>query len=160
MLLYIVRHAFAGEHGDPRFPDDSLRPVTKKGKKRFDRLVKKLVQSGLSPTVIGTSPYLRCRQTAEILAQRLETPVRPQIVEAFAPGCRVEEVLSWARQVSGSELAFVGHAPDVDTIAGELLGSGKPIRVAKGAIAAIEFADQVELGQGELKWLVVPKLFS
>ena len=160
MLLYIVRHAFAGEHGDPRFPDDSLRPVTKKGKKRFDRLVKKLVKSSFFPTAIGTSPYLRCRQTAEILAERLETPVKPQIVEAFAPGCRVEEVLSWARQVSGSELTFVGHAPDVDAITGERLGSGKPIRVAKGAIAAIEFAEQVELGQGELKWLVVPKLFS
>ena len=27
MNLYIVRHAFAGQHGDPNYPDDALRPL-------------------------------------------------------------------------------------------------------------------------------------
>ena len=47
MLLYIVRHAFAGQHGDPSYPDDSLRPLTKKGRKQFRRVVKKLCQARL-----------------------------------------------------------------------------------------------------------------
>ena len=37
MLLYIVRHAYAGQHGDPHYPDDSLRPLTKRGRKQFAR---------------------------------------------------------------------------------------------------------------------------
>ena len=160
MLLYIVRHAFAGEHGDPRYPDDSLRPVTKKGGKRFDRLVKRLAKSGFKPTIVGVSPFLRCLQTAEILANRLDGPVRPQMVDAFAPGCRVEDLLAWARRFSNAELAFVGHAPDVDTITGELIGAGRPIHFAKGSIAAIEFSQEIVLGKGDLKWLVIPKLIS
>jgi len=39
MRLYIVRHAFAGQHGDPNYPDDSLRPLTSQGRKKFKRLV-------------------------------------------------------------------------------------------------------------------------
>ena len=46
MLLYIVRHAFAGQHGDPRYPDDSLRPLTNKGRKQARRMIKKLARRG------------------------------------------------------------------------------------------------------------------
>ena len=67
MLLYIVRHAPAGQHGDPRYPNDSLRPLTRKGERRFERLVKRLVEHGLAPTLVVTSPLVRCRQTAEVL---------------------------------------------------------------------------------------------
>ncbi len=49
MLLYIVRHAYAGQHGDPRYPDDALRPVTKRGRKQFARVVKKLAKRGFAP---------------------------------------------------------------------------------------------------------------
>ena len=56
MLLYIVRHAPAGQHGDPRYPNDSLRPLTRKGERRFSRLVKRLAEHGLAPTLVVTSP--------------------------------------------------------------------------------------------------------
>ncbi len=42
MKLYIVRHGLAGEHGDPRYPDDRLRPLTDEGRKRFANTVKAL----------------------------------------------------------------------------------------------------------------------
>ncbi len=48
--LYIVRHAFAGQHGDPRYPDDALRPLTKRGTKQFRKVVKKLHRRGFAPT--------------------------------------------------------------------------------------------------------------
>lgn len=159
MLLYIVRHAFAGEHGDPRYPDDSLRPVTKKGRKQFRRLVKALVRSGFAPQVIGSSPYLRCLETAEVIAEELEEPVKPQSVASFAPGCNVEDVLKWAKDSGGQKLAYVGHAPDVDKIGAALLGASEgSIHFAKGAVAAIEFANEPAAGKGTLQWLITPKL--
>ena len=60
MLLYLVRHAYAGQHGDPRYRDDSLRPLTTKGRKRFRRVIKKLSQRGFGPTLVATSPFVRC----------------------------------------------------------------------------------------------------
>lgn len=161
MILYLVRHAYAGERGDPSYPDDSLRPVTKKGRKRFDRLVKAVVKAGFAPTAVGTSPYLRCTQTADALADRLPHFLRADVVEAFAPGCRTADVIDWMNIRSIQEVAYVGHAPDIDIIAGELLGAqGEAIRFAKGAIAAVEFSHGLAAGAGVLRWLATPKLFD
>lgn len=161
MLLYIVRHAYAGEHGDPRYPDDSKRPVTRKGRKRFDRLAKRLAAGSMAPQVIGTSPYLRCLQTAEVLAERLAEFIEPQVIAEFAPGADVTDLAAWCAKHSVRELAYVGHAPDVDLIASALLGSQHgALRFTKGAIAAIEFVAEVSPGQGSLRWMVAPKLLD
>ena len=39
MFIYIVRHAWAYEHGDPRWPDDSKRPLEDDGAVRFAQVV-------------------------------------------------------------------------------------------------------------------------
>ena len=95
MLLYIVRHAPAGQHGDPRYPNDSQRPLTQKGKLRFGRLVERLVEHGLAPTLVVTSPLLRCRQTAEILVE--QAPDEPKLLERdeLAPGEHWQELVEW-----------------------------------------------------------------
>jgi phosphohistidine phosphatase len=161
MILYLIRHAYAGEHGDPRYPDDSLRPITKKGRKRFERVVKAMVSSGFAPAMVGTSPYLRCTQTAEVLIDRLPQPVRAELVVAFVPGCQTADVISWVSPFSAQEIAYVGHAPDIEIIACELLGApSNALRFAKGAIAAVEFSGSVAAGQGVLRWLITPKLFD
>jgi phosphohistidine phosphatase len=161
MILYLVRHAYAGEHGDPRYPDDSQRPLTKKGRKQFRRMVKHLTAARFLPEVIGTSPYVRAAQTAEVIADEATTQPDVQAVAAFEPGCNAAHVLAWANQVNRQAVAYVGHAPDIDHIADDLLGtSAGAIRFAKGAIAAIEFADVPAEKRGTLRWLVAPKLLT
>ena len=71
MFLYIARHAWAGERGDPRWPDDSLRELTPDGIERYTKVVKALADRGFNPDRIATSPYTRCRQTAEIIAKHV-----------------------------------------------------------------------------------------
>lgn len=85
MLLYIVRHAFAGQHGDPSYPDDSQRPLTEEGCKQFRRLIKKIREHGFAPQQIITSPYVRCRQTAEIIADVVDIDP-PVNLDALTPG--------------------------------------------------------------------------
>jgi len=69
MFIYICRHAWAGERGDPKWPDDSLRELTPEGIDRYTHVVKTLATRGFAPAQIATSPYVRCRQTAEIIAK-------------------------------------------------------------------------------------------
>ena len=58
-------------------------------------------------------------------------------------------------------MAWVGHAPDVDRITAELIGSADlNLSFAKGAIAAIEFSERIVVGEGELVWFVKPKLIE
>ena len=68
MDLYIVRHAWAFDRDDDRWPNDDLRPLTDEGKERFAKVVKTLAGRGMAPQVVATSPLVRCVQTAELLA--------------------------------------------------------------------------------------------
>jgi phosphohistidine phosphatase len=161
MLLYIARHAFAGQHGDPRFPDDALRPLTSKGRKQFRRVMKKLRRRGFAATLVATSPLVRCRQTADVICDRV-CPT-PELVElaSLAPGSQLESLVSWSNEQGVEELAWVGHAPDVDRLAAALAGARDgAIVFAKGAVAAIQFDEEIVVGQGELRWLATPKLLG
>jgi 8-oxo-dGTP diphosphatase len=64
--LYLVRHAKAGER---RLwtGDDIERPLSRKGWKQAEHLAKRLAK--LEPTVLLSSPYVRCVQTLEPLAE-------------------------------------------------------------------------------------------
>ncbi len=94
MDLYIVRHAWAGDRDDSRWPDDGMRPLTAEGKKRFARVVKKLVRAGMAPSVIATSRLVRCMETAEILAAALEEPEIVKLDE-LQPGSDLQGLLRW-----------------------------------------------------------------
>jgi phosphohistidine phosphatase len=158
MLLYIVRHAYAGQHGDPRYPDDALRPLTKKGQKQFRRVVKKLTARGFAPTLVATSPLLRCRQTADAICDRVCPTPRLAELPALEPGSQLDALVGWSNEQGADELVWVGHAPDVDRLAAALLGSrAGALRFAKGAVAAIHFDDAMAPGLGELRWFVTPK---
>lgn len=163
MRLFIVRHALAGEAGDPRYPDDSQRPLEKKGRRRFRKLSRHLAKHGVCPEIIATSPYIRCHQTAEILAQSI--PDEPELIllDALEPGANLEELLQWTQRQGAQDVAWVGHAPDVGLLCAALIGlsGGAGIRFAKGAIAAIKFADgRPTRGNGELQWLVTEKVLG
>lgn len=158
-MLYIVRHAFAGQHGDPRWPDDSLRPLTGKGRKQFRRLVKKLARRGFAPAVVATSPLVRCRQTADELCDRFVPPPELVELEPLEPGSRLDELVEWSNARDADSLAWVGHSPDVDQLAAALLGMRDGgIDFAKGAIAAIRFDEHIAPGEGELVWFTSPKI--
>jgi phosphohistidine phosphatase len=163
MDLYIVRHAWAADRDDQQWPDDDLRPLTDEGKKRFANMTEKLVDRGLTPQIVATSPLVRCRQTAEILAAGL--PGRPKLAELdeLRPGSDLEGLLRWtAAEARRHEwIAWVGHAPDVGRLAAALIGQpAGQIRFAKGAVAAIRFDGPLTLGAGELQWLVTAKVLG
>ena len=163
MILYIIRHAWAGHYGDPTWRDDSQRPLTDEGRERFARLVQKLVKQGFAPEVIATSPLVRCRQTAEIAAE--ESPNRPDVVprDELVPDSDLEGLLRWTNQKASAceQLAWVGHAPDVGRLTAALIGDSKGwIRFAKGAVAAVRFSVRAAPGEGELRWLATAKLLG
>jgi len=161
MKIYIVRHAWAGEAGDPQWPNDNLRPLTEEGKKRFKQCAKQLAKLGMAPAVIATSPLVRCRQTAEILSAQL--PDEPPVVElpALAPNSHFAELLRWTEAQGGVNVAWVGHAPDVGDLTAQLIGRGAAnIRFAKGACAEIRVHPPLASARGELAWLATAKILG
>jgi phosphohistidine phosphatase len=163
MIVYIIRHAWAGHYGDPAWPNDFQRPLTDEGRARFARVVRELAQRDFAPEVIATSPLVRCRQTAEIVAEAL--PHRPDVVprDELVPDSDLEGLLRWTNRKASSreQLAWVGHAPDVGQLTAALIGDSRGwIRFAKGAVAAVRFPGRAAVGEGELRWLVTAKLLG
>jgi phosphohistidine phosphatase len=160
-LIYIARHAWAYETGDPRWPDDSLRELEPEGAERYQRMIAILTQRDFAPEVIATSPYTRCRQTADIISQN--TALRPAVSELaeLKPDSDFEALTHWSRQTRCHSICWVGHAPDVTWLASMLVGDRDAnIRFAKGAVAAIRMHGDIGFGQGELVWLATAKLMG
>jgi phosphohistidine phosphatase len=158
MFIYIARHAWAGERGDPRWPDDSLRELTPDGIKRYTEVVKVLAKRGFKPSRIATSPYTRCRETAEIIAKHVAGNPRIEELEALEPGSDLKPLLEWSREQGDADTCWVGHSPDVERLTADLIGDGAArIRFAKGAVAAISFDSGINGGAGELYWLASAK---
>ena len=162
MHIYIARHAWAGERGDPRWPDDSLRELTPEGIERYSEVVKRLAECGFAPERIVTSPYTRCRQTADIIAKYVSGKPKIDELEALEPGSDLDALLEWTNEQGGKDVCWCGHSPDVEVLAATLIGDGAArVRFAKGAVAAIGFdGDGANAGGGELYWLATAKLLG
>jgi 8-oxo-dGTP diphosphatase len=88
MPVYLVRHAKAGDRHDYDGPDRD-RPLTRAGRAQADALAARL---GPEPvTRLLSSPYVRCRQTLEPLADRAHLEIED--CDALAEGARFEPVL-------------------------------------------------------------------
>lgn len=161
MLLYIVRHAWAEERDDSIWPGDLERPLTDKGKKRFAQVVQKLVEAEFAPAVIASSPLARCRQTAELIREYVAGKPKVVPLDALACGADLPAMVRWTREQAEGEVAWVGHAPDVEVMTARLTGDGNCLlRFAKGAVAAIEFEGRIEPHCGVLQWLATAKLLG
>ena len=160
--LFIIRHAWAEDRDEAKYPDNALRPLTEEGRQRFTRMVELLVPRGLKPQLIATSPMTRCRQTADVLAEALGHKAKVVDCEELLPGGDPKRLLAWTEEHAGGrkEVAWVGHAPDVGHLAALLLGEDGWMDFKKGAIAAIRWTDAPELVRGELQWLVTAKILG
>lgn len=72
--FFVVRHAKAGDR-DEWSGDDRTRPLTERGRKQAEELVRLL--QPLPIAAVFSSPYLRCTQTVEPLARARRLEVRP-----------------------------------------------------------------------------------
>ena len=75
--LYLIRHGVAAERGE-NYPDDTKRPLTNEGVQKLRKEAKALVALDITLDVILTSPLVRTRQTAELVAAAFRNP--PPIV--------------------------------------------------------------------------------
>lgn len=156
--LYLVRHAIAAERG-PKYPDDRLRPLTPAGSKKFAESVPGLIAMGVAIDIALTSPLVRARDTAMLLAAGLKA--KPAIVEleALAPGGRPQAVIEAIKTHAKRHrrLALVGHEPDLGELAARLLGARGNVEFKKGGVCLIEVDGATPGGPGTLRWLLTPR---
>jgi phosphohistidine phosphatase len=160
MDLLLVRHGLAGKADPEVWPDDDLRPLTAKGRKAFKAAAKGLKRMGPRPALILTSPALRTRETALILAKALGLPGRAvRDWDALHHGHAPEKALATlAAQRLPPAAALVSHEPWLGEFLSLLLcgRKGAGVEFAKGGAAWAGIPDRgaKAKGRGVLRWLL------
>ena len=156
--LYLIRHGVAAERGAD-YPDDSKRPLTSDGISRMRKEAKALAELGVDFDLIVSSPLVRTKQTADILAQAV--PSQPSVTtsDSLAPaGTPTAVFQELAKHMRKARIALVGHEPNIGELAARLIGSRTPIEFKKGAICRIDFEVFPPKGHGHLRWFVTPRM--
>jgi phosphohistidine phosphatase len=158
MRLYLVRHAIAGVRDDEKWPDDSQRPLTPRGVRRFRRAARGL--SRIAPTVdfVLSSPYVRAWETACILQKEAGWPSPLPCPELTVdnPSLLRDTLKPFA---AADSIALVGHEPYLSRFASSLLspGWGPWLQFRKGGVAQLQTLDS-DPERYELVWLAPPKM--
>jgi phosphohistidine phosphatase SixA len=126
MLVLLVRHTRAGERSEWE-RDDRLRPLDKKGRRQAEGLVELLEDYPIER--ILSSPYTRCTQTMEPLAEAHGLPLEE--ADELAEGKEREDVLRLLSSLDAECVVLCTHGD----VAFEVLGE----EMRKGETEALDF---------------------
>jgi 8-oxo-dGTP diphosphatase len=132
VIVYLNRHARAGQRESWPGDDDSLRPLDERGRRQAEALVELLADRDFSRIV--SSPYTRCLQSVEPLAEA--RGLQLEAVDSLAEGAGEGAALELFRSLDAPAVACV-HGDLVEALAGE---SAK-----KGATLVLDVGDSVEV---------------
>lgn len=158
MIVYIVRHAPAGNRDPARWPDDSQRPLTKKGERKFARAAAGLARIAELPAVVLASPYARAWRTAELLADHAGWPA-PAECPALAGQSDASAIVSVLAESAAESVALVSHEPHVNELLSLLLTGDDalvPAPFRKGAVACLRLTPPAAPASAQLEWFVTP----
>jgi len=156
MDVYLLRHGIA-EDARPG-TSDSDRALTREGRDKLRRVLKRAEEAGVAPTLILSSPYRRAVETAEIAAEALD--YRGKIVHAAAlvPNASPSDAWDEIRSRTGEEsILLASHEPLMSSLAAFLLDSPSlRVDMKKGGLLRIDCDRFGPDPEGLLKWMLTP----
>lgn len=164
MDLYLLRHAIAVTRGTEGYDNDADRPLTPKGEKKMYRIAEGMKSLGLSFDLLLSSPILRARRTAEIVAEVFALTKKLRFSENLGTGGDEEDLIRELidEYSTCNALLLVGHEPDMSALI-SLLVSGGPefsVTMKKGGLCKLT-TDALQHGRcASLEWLMTPRLFT
>jgi phosphohistidine phosphatase len=153
MKLYLLRHGAADW---PEWTgNDDERPLNEAGKKEMRRVAKFLMELGVAPSVILSSPLPRALKTAQIAHRQIGGEL---IEEAkLAPGATPQSVRALLEKRAADAIMLVGHEPDLSGLIHDFTGGHA--KMPKAGLARIDLDESaIERGKGTLVWLLPPKI--
>jgi len=160
MNLYLLRHGLAVEREEFDYANDAARPLTPKGKKQLRTAAAALGAMGLGFDAMLSSPLVRARQTAEIIATELKLKNQPVLADELKPGGTAKKLV---QKISGlkpapENILLVGHEPELsELISWFVTGqAGGGFALKKGGLAKLEM-ERLRAGKcAVLAWLLTP----
>jgi phosphohistidine phosphatase len=160
MRLLIIRHGIAEdkEAWAKTGHSDDERPLTDEGRRKMALTAKGLRRAIESIDLLATSPLVRARQTAQLVADAFKV-TRIETTKSLVPDAPMREFVEWLeRHADMKVVAAVGHEPHLGILATWLMTDIEDSRVdlKKGAACMLEFEGKPESGSGRLCWSIAP----
>jgi phosphohistidine phosphatase len=142
MMLSLLRHGIAVVRESPGYEEDSERPLTGKGERRMRRIAEGMLAVGLAYDLILSSPYLRARQTADMVAQVLKTPDGVHLSDTLTPAGNPRQLIEALHtdHRERQDILLVGHEPYLSRLISVLLTGNPnlPVVMKKGGLCALD----------------------
>ena len=139
MTLFLVRHAKAGSR-KAWSGDDQLRPLSKRGRRQARAVAKALAGEGI--TRIVSSPFVRCRETVEPLAERVDVLV--ELSDVLAEGAPLADSLRLVEKIAGDTAVLCSHGDVLGNLLNHFASTGVALddhRLEKGSVWVLDVID-------------------
>jgi phosphohistidine phosphatase len=161
MNIFVLRHGIAVEAGTTGYSKDSERPLIPKGERKLWQVADAISALELSFDVILTSPYVRARQTADIIAEALNAKRKLESTDHLTPGGSAKKLIEHINQMKPAveNVLLVGHEPSLSELIALLISGDAhaSVQMKKGGLCKLS-AESLQYGRcATLEWLLTPK---
>ena len=161
MDLYVLRHAIAVERGALGFKDDSQRPLTDKGEKKMEQIAEGMLALELSFDAILSSPFVRAKQTTEIVADVFRAKKKLEFTPHLEVGGDPKKLIGLINEKRGSDssIMLVGHEPYLSSLISILIAGNDNLSITlkKGGLCKLVVATLCYGRCATLEWLLTPR---
>lgn len=157
MIIYIVRHASAGQHHmNPK--KDEKRPLDADGIEQCGVVGRALAALNAQPDVIISSPLKRATQTASLIGNELGYEGKLLLEPAMRPEGSFADFRRMLDRYSKHEaIMVVGHNPSISEFMARMIakaGCEAQVDFKKGAVGRVETVRH----SATLNWFFTPKI--
>jgi phosphohistidine phosphatase len=159
--LYLLRHGIAVDPGTPGFENDSERPLIPKGEHRLRAAAAAMEKLELSFDLILSSPFIRAKQTDEIVAGELKLKKRIEFFDGLVPGGNSKALIHALNELKPApeNILLVGHEPYLSRLISLLVSGGADaaaIEMKKGGLCKLQIGELRHGQCARLAWLLTP----
>jgi phosphohistidine phosphatase len=157
MIIYIVRHASAGERmSNPK--KDEKRPLDADGIDQCGVIGRALAALDVQPEIIVSSPLKRAAQTASLIGNEIGYEGKLQMDPAMRPEASFADFRRMLEKYAKQEAVMVvGHNPSITEFLAKIIsksGNEASVDFKKGAVARVETGRHA----ATLNWFLTPKM--
>ncbi|MEK8024326.1 MAG: phosphohistidine phosphatase SixA [Candidatus Hydrogenedentota bacterium] len=169
MKLFLLRHGIAVERGAPGYDIDGDRPLTPKGVRKIEKIAGKMLTGmKIDFDAIYSSPLLRARRTAEIVAKVFDMTPALEFLDSLAPEGTPDAVIEdLSRRLSSSgtsldNILLVGHEPALSELGSFLLHGDvlHALPMMKGGLCGLSIPALAGGRCATLDFLLTPRLIQ
>lgn len=116
--LFLMRHGVA-EEWSPE--GDRERALSDEGQARVIQAARGISTLGFNPDEVLVSPYLRARQTCELVLEGVGLRLEPELCSDLIPAAGATDTVTRLLASSARQLAVFGHNPNITSVVSKLV---------------------------------------